>query len=72
MITFRSSNTQHPTRQSSEVRPLKEEELEAVAGGTPDQSQIQAESQIQSVLSSMVNDVIKNFGGALKSAAAKS
>jgi hypothetical protein len=39
------------------------DELEAVAGGS------KAEAQIQSTLSSMVSEVIKNFGAALQTAA---
>ena len=45
-------------------RALKDAELDAVSGGD-----LKAESQVQQALSSMVNDVIKNFGGAMQSAA---
>jgi hypothetical protein len=45
---------------------LTDDELDAVSGGDSD---IRAESQIQQTLNSMVSDVIKNFGGALQSAA---
>jgi hypothetical protein len=45
-------------------RALKDDELDAVSGGD-----FKAESQVQQTLSSMVNDVIKNFGGAMQTAA---
>jgi hypothetical protein len=45
-------------------RALKDDELDAVSGGD-----FKAESQVQQALSSMVNDVIKNFGGAMQTAA---
>jgi hypothetical protein len=44
-------------------RVLTIDELEAVAGGS------NAEARIQSTLSSMVSEVIKNFGAALQTAA---
>ena len=43
---------------------MKDDELDAVSGGD-----FKAESQVQQALSSMVNDVIKNFGGAMQTAA---
>jgi hypothetical protein len=48
---------------------LTDDELGAVSGGDSAMESVKAESQIQQTLSSMVNDVIKNFGGALQSAA---
>ena len=45
-------------------RALKDAELDAVSGGD-----LKAESQVQQALSSMVSDVIKNFGGAMQAAA---
>jgi hypothetical protein len=48
----------------SQGRALKDDELDAVSGGD-----FKAESQVQQVLSSMVSDVIKNFGGAMQPAA---
>ena len=45
-------------------RDLKDDELDAISGGD-----VKAESQIQQTLSSMVSDVIKNFGGAMQAAA---
>ena len=41
-------------------RDLKDDELDAISGGD-----VKAESQIQQTLSTMVSDVIKNFGGAM-------
>jgi hypothetical protein len=45
-------------------RDLKDDELDAISGGD-----VKAESQIQQTLSTMVSDVIKNFGGAMQAAA---
>ena len=45
-------------------RDLKDDELDAISGGD-----VKAELQIQQTLSSMVSDVIKNFGGAMQAAA---
>jgi len=45
-------------------RDLKDDELDAISGGD-----VKAESQIQQTVSTMVSDVIKNFGGAMQAAA---
>ena len=52
---------------SNEVAELTEAEIDAVSGGSMDD--VKAEAQIQQMLSSMISEVIKNFGQALQSAA---
>jgi hypothetical protein len=47
-------------------RALTDAELDCVAGGKDD---VKAESQIFQTLSSMISEVMKNFGGALQTAA---
>ena len=45
-------------------RALEDNELDAISGGD-----MKAEAQIFQTLTSAINEVIKNFGGALQSAA---
>jgi hypothetical protein len=48
---------------SSDHRALTNDELDRVVGGT------KAEAHISQTLSSMISEVMKNFGGALQTAA---
>ena len=50
---------------SNEIAELTEAEIDAVSGGATET----AEAQIQQTLSSMVSEVIKNFGAAMQSVA---
>ena len=52
---------------SNETAELTEAEVDAVSGGSMDD--VKAEAQMQQMLSSMVSDVIKNFGAAMQSLA---
>jgi hypothetical protein len=51
---------------TSDLRQLQIDELDAVAGGADD---LKAEAQIFQALSSAISEVMKNFGSALNTAA---
>jgi hypothetical protein len=51
---------------ASDLRELRIDELNAVAGGADD---VKAEAQIFQALSSAISEVMKNFGSALNTAA---
>jgi len=51
---------------TSDLRELQTDDLDAVAGGAED---LKAEVQIFQALSSAISEVMKNFGGALNTAA---
>jgi bacteriocin-like protein len=55
------------TNDSKPIRELTEDELSLVSGGAANDSK--AEAQIFQALSSAISDVMKNFGGALNTAA---
>ena len=51
------------------ARELTEDELSIVSGGAPSVNEAKAEAQIFQALSSAISEVMKNFGGALNTAA---
>ena len=51
------------------ARELTEDELSLVSGGAPSVNEAKAEAQIFQALSSAISEVMKNFGGALNTAA---
>jgi len=51
---------------------LADAELDAISGGKDDIATIKAEAQLMQTLSSMINEVMKNFGAALQAAARNS
>jgi bacteriocin-like protein len=54
---------------SKPTRELTEDELFQVSGGATNVSEAKAEAQIFQALSSAISEVMKNFGGALNTAA---
>jgi hypothetical protein len=54
---------------SAFVKALTSEELDRVVGGANAMETLKAEAQIFQTLSSAVSEVLKNFGGALQTAA---
>ena len=54
---------------SAFVKALTSDELDRVAGGAKAMETLKADAQIFQALSSAVSQVLKNFGGALQTAA---
>ena len=55
------------TKETKPTRELTEDELSLVSGGAVNEAK--AEAQIFQALSSAISEVMKNFGGALNTAA---
>ena len=54
---------------SAFVKALTPDELDLAVGGSKEMDAVRAEAQLFQTLSSMINEVMKNFGGALQAAA---
>jgi hypothetical protein len=57
------------TADNTILRTLADTELDAIYGGKDDINTVKAEAQLMQTLSSMISQVMKNFGDALQTAA---
>ena len=57
------------TADNTILRTLADTELDAINGGKDDINTVKAEAQLMQTLSSMISQVMKNFGDALQTAA---